>query len=70
MGATAQASMPVINTDLIPDHVREDIGLAAYQGALAFFRMLNEHPDPILEQRANQLLAEFKQRRAAQKAGG
>ena len=68
MEATAQVSRPKIDTDLIPDHVRRDIGLAAYQGTQQFMKWLKE--DPAREQRANQLLAEFKQRRAARVVGG
>ena len=68
METPAQTSRPVIDTSLIPDHVRRDIGLAAYQGTLDFVRRLKE--DPILESRANQLLAEYKQRRAARRKGG
>ena len=70
MEATAQASGSIIDYSLIPDHVRRDIGLAAYQGTLEFLRKLKENPDPALEHRANQLLAEFKQRRVARKTGG
>ena len=68
MEATAQASGSIIDHSLIPDHVRKDIGLAAYQGTQQFMKWLKE--DPIREQRANQLLAEFKQRRAARMSGG
>ena len=68
MEATAQASRPIIDHSLIPDHVRRDIGIAAYQGTQQFMKWLKE--DPLREQRANQLLVEFKQRRAAQKSGG
>lgn len=68
MEATAQASRPIIDHSLIPDHVRRDIGIAAYQGTQQFMKWLKE--DPLREQRANQLLAEFKHRRAAQKSGG
>ena len=67
MEATAQAR-PIIDHSLIPDHVRRDIGLAAYQGAQQFMKWLKE--DPERERRADQLLAEFKKRRAARKAGG
>ena len=67
MEATAQASRPIIDHSLIPDHVRKDIGLAAYQGTQQFMKWLKE--DPVREQRANQLLAEFKQRRAARMSG-
>ena len=67
MEATAQAR-PIIDHSLIPDHVRRDIGLAAYQGTQQFMKWLKE--DPERERRADQLLAEFKKRRAARKAGG
>lgn len=67
MEATAQTSRPIIDHSLIPDHVRKDIGLAAYQGTQQFMKWLKENP--IREQRANQLLAEFKQRRAARMSG-
>lgn len=67
MDITAQAR-PIIDHSRIPDHVRRDIGLAAYQGTQQFMKWLKE--DPIREQRANQLLAEFKQRRAARMSGG
>jgi hypothetical protein len=67
MEATAQASRPIIDHSLIPYHVRKDIGLSAYQGTQQFMNWLKE--DPIREQRANQLLAEFKQRRAARMSG-
>ena len=67
MEATAQAR-PIIDHSLIPDHVRRDIGLAAYQGTQQFLKWLKE--DPERERRADQLLAEFKKRRAARKAGG
>ena len=67
MEATAQAR-PIIDHSLIPDHVRRDIGLAAYQGTQQFIKWLKE--DPERERRADQLLAEFKKRRAARKAGG
>jgi hypothetical protein len=64
---TAQAR-PIIDHSRIPDHVRRDIGLAAYQGTQQFMKWLKE--DPARERRADQLLAEFKKRRAARKAGG
>jgi len=67
MDTTAQAR-PIIDHSLIPDHVRRDIGLAAYQGTQQFLKWLKE--DPERERRADQLLAEFKKRRAARKAGG
>lgn len=67
MEATAQAR-PIIDHSLIPDHVRRDIGLAAYQGTQQFMKWLKE--DPERERRADQLLAEFKKRRAARKADG
>jgi hypothetical protein len=67
MEATAQAR-PIIDHSLIPDHVRRDIGLAAYQGTQQFLKWLKE--DPERERRADQLLAEFKKRRAARKASG
>ena len=67
MEATAQAR-PIIDHSLIPDHVRRDIGLAAYQGTQQFMKWLKE--DPERERRADQLLAEFKKRRAARKASG
>ena len=67
MEATAQAR-PIVKHSLIPDHVRRDIGLAAYQGTQQFMKWLKE--DPERERRADQLLAEFKKRRAARKASG
>jgi len=67
MDTTAQAR-PIIDHSLIPDHVRRDIGLAAYQGTQQFLKWLKE--DPERERRADQLLAEFKKRRAARKASG
>ena len=67
MEATAQAR-PIIEHSLIPDHVRRDIGLAAYQGTQQFMKWLKE--DPERERRADQLLAEYKKRRAARKASG
>lgn len=67
MEPTAQAR-PIIDHSLIPDHVRRDIGLAAYQGTQQFMKWLKENPDR--ERRADQLLAEFKKRRAARKTGG
>ena len=66
MDITAQAR-PIIDHSLIPDHVRRDIGLAAYQGTQQCMKWLKE--DPERERRANQLLAEFKQRRAARMSG-
>ena len=67
MDITAQAR-PIIDHSRIPDHVRRDIGLAAYQGTQQFIKWLKE--DPARERRADQLLAEFKKRRAARNLGG
>lgn len=68
MEATAQASIPRIIPELVPEHVRRDIGLAAYQGTLEFMRVLEK--DPERRRRADEELAAFKKRRAAQKTGG
>ena len=65
---TAAQARPIIDHSLIPDYVRRDIGLAAYQGTQQFIKWLKE--DPARERRADQLLAEFKKRRAARKASG
>ena len=68
MEATAQASIPRIVPELVPEHVRRDIGLAAYQGTLEFMRVLEK--DPELRRRADEELAAFKKHMAAKKARG
>jgi len=49
-------------SDQIPDHIRKEMGRAAYKLALDFWR----DGDPALQRKAMQLLAEYKQRKAAQ----
>lgn len=68
MEGTAQASIPRIIPELVPEHVRRDIGLAAYKGTIEFMRVLEKNPE--LRRRADEELAAFKKRRAAKKAGG
>jgi len=68
MEGTAQASIPRIKPELVPEHVKRDIALAAYKGTLEFMRVLEK--DPELRRRADEELAAFKKRMAAKKAIG
>ena len=63
----AENSRPVIvgsmiNPDLIPDHIREDIAQEGYEGFMRYCQLRRQNP--ALERRHQRMLAAYRRRKA------
>lgn len=60
---------PVIDTSLIPDHVRQDIAEAGYEAFLRYCKLRQQNPE--VERKHQMLLADYRRRQAEKaKKGG
>lgn len=63
MAGTTLSPRPVIRPELIPDHVREDIGRVGLQAVIRYYQ------DPENEKRFQEWLIEYKKRPKVRKGG-